>query len=162
MSLQPSCREAVASLPGPPRFVVDDGGRAAAGFQGEIRDCVTRAIAIAAEIAYEAVYDKLSVIAQAERRPKGRSSARKGVRRVTYEMLFLGDLGATWTSRMAIGSGCTVHLRGEELPMGRLVVQVSKHLVAVIDGVIHDTHDPSRAGTRCVYGSYTLAAEPAR
>jgi hypothetical protein len=53
---------------------------------------------------------------------------------------------------MQIGSGCTVHLRPKELPAGRLVVSVSKHLTAVIDGVIHDTHDCSRRGTRCVYG----------
>ena len=53
---------------------------------------------------------------------------------------------------MQIGSGCTVHLRDGELPMGRLLVSVSKHLVAVIDGVIHDLSDPSRNGTRCVYG----------
>jgi hypothetical protein len=24
----------------------------------------------------------------------------------------------------------------------------------VIDGVVHDTHDPRRGGTRCVYGYY--------
>ncbi len=27
-----------------------------------------------------------------------------------------------------------------------------RHYTAVIDGVINDTHDPSREGTRCVYG----------
>lgn len=32
------------------------------------------------------------------------------------------------------------------------VVRLSKHFTAVIDGVVHDTHDPSRDGTRCVYG----------
>jgi hypothetical protein len=56
---------------------------------------------------------------------------------------------------MGIGTGCKVHLRDGELPMGRLIVKVSKHVVAVIDGVINDTHDPSRNGTRCVYGYYT-------
>jgi hypothetical protein len=58
---------------------------------------------------------------------------------------------------MHIGSGCQVHLRREELPAGRLVVQASKHVVAVIDGVIHDTHDSSRDGTRCVYGYWSVA-----
>jgi hypothetical protein len=54
---------------------------------------------------------------------------------------------------MRIGQGCTTHLRRSELPTtGRLIVSVSKHITAVIDGVIHDTHDPSRRGTRCVYG----------
>jgi hypothetical protein len=62
------------------------------------------------------------------------------------------QLGWMWTPTMQIGSGCTVHLRADELPPGRLVVSVSKHLTAVIDGVIHDTHDCSRRGTRCVYG----------
>lgn len=58
---------------------------------------------------------------------------------------------------MLIGQGCRVHLRQGELPHGRLVVSVSKHLTAVIDGVIYDTHDPSRGGMRCVYGYYAHA-----
>ena len=59
---------------------------------------------------------------------------------------------------MKIGSGCRVHLRERELPSGRLIVSVSRHMVAVIDGVIHDTHDPSRGGTRCVYGYWQPSA----
>jgi hypothetical protein len=47
-----------------------------------------------------------------------------------------------------------VHLRDGELPMGRLVVSVSKHTTAVIDGIIRDNHDPSRSGMRCVYGYF--------
>jgi hypothetical protein len=56
---------------------------------------------------------------------------------------------------MHIGSGCRVHLRADELPPGRLIVEVSRHVVAVIDGVIHDLADPSRGGRRCVYGYFT-------
>jgi hypothetical protein len=33
---------------------------------------------------------------------------------------------------------------------------VSRHAVAVIDGVIHDTYDCSRGGKRCVYGYWRL------
>jgi hypothetical protein len=58
---------------------------------------------------------------------------------------------------MQIGSGCKVHLRADELPNGRLVVHTSRHSTAVIDGVIHDTYDPSRGGNRCVYGYWKLA-----
>jgi len=57
---------------------------------------------------------------------------------------------------MKIGSGYKVHLAEGELPMGRLVVHVSKHSVAVIDGVLHDTHDPTRGESRCVYGYWQL------
>jgi hypothetical protein len=55
---------------------------------------------------------------------------------------------------MDFGSGCTVHLKSDELPKGTLIVRLSKHLAAVKDGVLHDTYDCSRGGTRCVYGYY--------
>jgi hypothetical protein len=138
-------------------FIFNDGGRAAAGFKGEAGDCVVRAIAIASGAPYQEIYDALNVEAEGERPRAGRSrsSARTGVFRKTYEA-YLKKMGAAWTPTMAIGQGCKVHLRGDELPAGRLVVSVSRHLVAVIDGVIHDTHDPRRGGSRCVYGYYTL------
>ena len=37
---------------------------------------------------------------------------------------------------------------------------LSRHMCAVIDGVIHDTYDPSRDGTRAVYGYYTDERNP--
>lgn len=134
-------------------FVLDDGGRSAAGYRGDTDDCVTRAIAIAADLPYREVYDALNEAARRERPRNGRkrSSSRTGVGRATIRR-FLEDLGWEWTPTMQIGSGCRVHLRADELPPGRLVVSVSKHVVAVIDGVLHDTHDCSRGGTRCVYG----------
>ena len=55
---------------------------------------------------------------------------------------------------MKVGAGCQVHLRPDELPKEILIAKVSKHLTAIINGVIHDTHDPSRGGSRCVYGYY--------
>ena len=58
---------------------------------------------------------------------------------------------------MSIGSGCKVHLKADELPSGNIIVALSKHYCAVIDGVIHDTHDCSRNETRCVYGYWSKA-----
>lgn len=147
------------------KFVFDDGGRAAAGFKGMTGDCVTRAIAIATQQPYQTVYDSLNQLAESERtgkRKRGKSSARTGVFRATYEK-YLKSLGWKWFPTMQIGSGCKVHLNDGELPMGRLVVTVSKHLTCVIDGVIHDNHDPQRSTVifengqqriahRCVYG----------
>lgn len=134
-----------------------DGGRKAAGYKGETGDCVTRSIAIATGLPYQGVYDAINEIAQSERPRKGRtrSSARTGVRKQIYRK-YLTALGWTWKPTMAIGSGCTVHLIPEELPSGRLIVAVSKHMTAVIDGIIHDDHDPSRDGTRCVYGYWAI------
>jgi hypothetical protein len=138
------------------QWVHDDGGRAAAGFKGTTGDCVTRAIAIATGIPYLQIYDALNQVAQRERPRSGsrRSHARTGVKSPTLRR-YLASLGWDWTPTMQIGSGCTVHLANGELPDGRLIVSVSKHVTAVIDGVIHDTHDPSRDGTRCVYGYWT-------
>ena len=57
---------------------------------------------------------------------------------------------------MGIGTGWKVHLKMNELPLGTIIVSVSKHLVTVIDGVIQDTYDPSCNETRCVYGYWSL------
>ncbi len=147
-------------------FQFNDGGRSAAGYKGTAGDCVTRAIAIALELPYQTVYDKLNHLAKMEKaRPvcKGsiktrRSQARNGVARETYDRL-LKELGWQWTPTMKIGSGCTVHLCKEELPAGHIIVRVSGHVLAVIDGVAHDTYLDHRDGTRCVYGYYWKAAE---
>jgi hypothetical protein len=135
-------------------WVYDDGGRKAAGYQGKAGDCVTRSIAIASGLPYAQVYALLNDHARDERPAGGRrSSARNGVFRKTYQRV-LESLGWRWVSTMAIGSGVRVHLKADELPPGRVIVRCSKHITAVIEGVIHDTHDPSRRATRCVYGYF--------
>lgn len=142
-------------------WIYDDGGRAAAGFRGHTGDCVARSIAIATEVPYRKVYDGLNELAAFERpRRRRRSNSRLGVQPVTYRR-WLQQAGWAWTPTMGIGTGCRVHLVEGELPeVPRLVVRLSKHLTAVVDGVIHDTHDPSRAGSRCVYGWWSPAPIP--
>jgi hypothetical protein len=137
-------------------WVYDDGGRAAAGYRGEAGDCVTRSVAIATGRPYAEVYAALNEAARAERPRTGqsRSSARTGVKKRTVGR-YLAGIGWEWHPAMHIGQGCRTHLRADELPAGRLIVKCSRHLTAVIDGVIHDTNDPSRGGTRCVYGYWT-------
>jgi hypothetical protein len=145
-----------------PHFIHDDGGRSGAGYKGTTGDCVTRAIAIATRIPYQEVYSAINTASEREhtgRRKRGKSSARTGVHKPTCRK-YLQSLGWRWTPTMTIGSGCKVHLTASELPSGRLIVSVSRHLVAVIDGVIHDTHDPSRGGTRCVYGYFSKERVP--
>jgi len=138
-------------------FVFHDGGRAAAGYKGLTGDCVTRSIAIATGKTYQEVYDAINQLARAERigkRKRRRSSSRTGVFRRTYQH-YLESLGWRWTSTMSIGSGCRVHFCASELPQGPLIVKVSRHLTAVIDGVLYDTHNCARGGARCVYGYFS-------
>lgn len=144
-------------------WTYDDGGRADAGFRGDAGDCVVRAIAIATGLPYLEVYGVLGVHAREHkdrrlRLGRGRvqrdTSPRNGVVKRVYED-YLARLGWSWTPTMRIGSGCKVHLRASELPPGRLIVAVSKHLVAVVNGMVRDTYDCTRLGTRCVYGYWT-------
>ena len=139
------------------KHVFNDGGRKAAGYKGKTGDCVTRAIAIATGLPYQEVYDALNGLADSERtgkRKRGKSNSRTGVYKQTKRK-YLESLGWVWTPTMQIGSGCKVHLRSDELPSGRLIVALSRHSAAVIDGVLHDTYDCSRGGTRCVYGYFS-------
>lgn len=140
------------------RFVENDGGRAAAGYSGTTGDCVCRAVVIASGRSYQEVYGVLANGNVTERRtkrsrkPRQRSAA-NGIRtKRKWFKDYMLSLGFTWHPIMTIGSGCTIHLRDGELPMGRLVVSLSKHVAAVIDGVLHDTYQDDRDGTRCVYG----------
>jgi hypothetical protein len=115
-------------------FVYDDGGRKAAGFKGKTGDCVTRAIAIATGQPYQTVYadlwgglrdysdnhrDRVAKRISRGRGLKG-TAPRNGVSPKIYKP-YLQSLGWKWTPTMAIGSGCKVHLRADELPAGRLI-----------------------------------------
>jgi len=167
------------------KWQYDTGGRAEAGYVGHPGDCVCRAIAIATGKPYQEVYDALNSTAKGMRQTKRVriSSARNGVTRPVYEK-YLKSLGWRFVPTMKIGSGCKVHLHDGELPDGRIICRLSRHLCAVIDGVIHDTHDPQREVAyfepdrgqllksgqgrnqngvftiqrRCVYGYYTREA----
>ena len=130
-------------------FQYDDGGRSRY-FKGEAGDCVIRSLAICTGRDYKTIYDELFELTG--------KSPRDGVsiKKPEIKKWYFPKLGLEWTPTMKIGQGCKVHLRADELPPGRLICNCSKHLVAVIDGVIHDTYDCSRDGTRCVYGYWQL------
>jgi hypothetical protein len=143
------------------KFNLNDGGRAASGYKGDVSDCVCRSIAIATKQPYQKVYDELTKRNRSWRinsnskhayyAKPAKDTPRNSMPKIVAKE-YLKDLGWTWIPTMFIGSGCKVHLRKDELPAGRLIVQVSRHLTAVIDGVLHDGYDCSREGTRCVYG----------
>ena len=143
-------------------FKYNDGGRAEAGYKGTTGDCVTRAVAIAAALPYKKVYDQLAEGNATQRTTKnsskssGKKTARNGIdtRRKWFKD-YMKSLDFKWTPTMGIGTGCKVHLTANELPKGTLICSVSRHITTVVDGVINDTYDCSRDGTRCVYGYWT-------
>lgn len=145
------------------QFTYNDGGRADAGFKGTTGDCACRAVAIAAQRPYKEVYDLINELAKSERTGKRKrkiSNARTGVYPDTFKKV-MAHYGFAWVPTMHIGQGCTVHLREGELPTGRIVCSVSGHYTAVIDGVLNDTYDCTRDGSRCVYGYFIKRASDA-
>ena len=125
-------------------FIKNDGGREKAGYKGDAGDCVCRAIAIATDEPYDSVYKTINKFA-------GKPVARTGLdKAITAKVM--SHYGFAWKAVMKIGSGCTMNLTKEQVPSGVIIVKLTRHVCAVINGVIHDTHDCSRGGTRCVYG----------
>lgn len=129
-------------------WVKDDGGRSKYFKAEKVGDCVTRSISIASGRDYKEVYDELFALAK--------SSPRDGVSRNVIRK-YMAAHGYEWVSTMKVGQGVTNHLRKGEVPMqGAIICNCSRHLVAVIDGVVHDTYDPARDGGRAVYGYWIV------
>jgi len=152
------------------RWVKDDGGRSESGIpraDQAVGDCVARAIAIATQRPYREVHDAL-VVRSVQHAHVDNSAYGKWVRRRGGVRAFDADHGCSdgaygsyleslgWKFTSTKGQR-KVHLRADELPPGRLIVRVSRHLVAVIDGVIRDTHDSGGAGRRPVTGYWRAA-----
>tara|TARA_B100000767_G_scaffold122949_1_gene117112 strand:+ start:25 stop:513 length:489 start_codon:yes stop_codon:yes gene_type:complete len=143
---------------------IDDGGRAAAGYKGYAGDCVVRSIAIVTKLPYQQIYSDLfkaneefrtnSKTKLARSLKQKNDTPRTGTHRVVLKE-YLKKLGWIWSPTMFIGQGCKVHLKKNELPGGTLIISCSKHVTVVKDGVLHDTYDCTRNGTRCVYGYWS-------
>ena len=126
-------------------------------------DCVPRAITIATELPYQIVFDELqrrqtewrikSNSKKAYNKKPHRNKCYMGTYKEAYKP-YLEELGWTWVPKMFIGQGFKTYLRKEDLPPGRLIVKVRKHLTAVVDGVVNDTWDCSQDGNKGVYGYY--------
>lgn len=154
-------------------FKFNDGGRKQCGYKGSAGDCVTRAVAIVTGKTYSEVYNsvfieikqfaatKRSTAAKRAGRGGGRvgTTPRNGIFKKVYHKYLLQEIGMLWTPTMLVGQGCNVHLTEHELPTGKLIVQIARHLTTVIDGVINDTWNCSG---KCVYGYYSFPLIPKR
>lgn len=161
-------------------WIINDGGRAAAGFKGDAGDCVTRAFTIGQYgIAptgeeYMTVYGELGRLlkewafsgrnsrAKAPYRNGRSATPRDGMPKAVIHS-YATLIGWVWQPVMEIGKGTTMHLHPDELPQHPvMVVSLSKHLAAVVDGKLYDNHDASISrhsgpGKRAVYGYWVPA-----
>jgi hypothetical protein len=130
------------------KYNYNDGGREAAGYKGQANDCVVRSVAIATGRDYREVYKELAQVMAGYGHER---SARNNIPNKIVKT-YLQGLGFEWIATMGKGTGIQHHMRADELPSGTYIVSLSRHLATVIDGTVHDNHDPRRGGTRGVYG----------
>lgn len=128
-------------------YIYSDGGRAEAGYKGTAADCAVRAIAIVLDLPYKAIYEDMRYFMDC----RDAGSPRNGI---TEEHLrrYLGERGFRYVAAKINGKHTNMHLNRAELPAGRIIANLSNHVSAVIDGVLHDTWDCSDGGETPVYG----------
>lgn len=123
--------------------VLDDGGRAAAGFKPARQDCAPRAIAIATRRPYAEVYARL----REHQRRRAKTVPSMGVVIESVHAVVVGEYRWRWTPTV-VGF--------EDLPAGRIIAVCDKgtggHVTAVIDGEVHDLGDPTDLP---IYGLWT-------
>tara|TARA_Y100000817_G_scaffold78551_1_gene60477 strand:- start:633 stop:1124 length:492 start_codon:yes stop_codon:yes gene_type:complete len=125
-------------------FKYNDGGRSQY-FKGKnAGDCVVRAIAIALELDYKTCYDELASL---NKETEGKKTARGGTHKANYEK-FLKRHGWVWHSAPKLEGR---KARYYDMPNGRIIMRMARHLSALVEQEIHDTWDCSY---KMVYGYY--------
>ena len=128
-------------------FQYSDGGRSKYFKAQNVGDCCVRAICNATGKDYKEVYNELKKL-------NNGVSCRNGTPKKVWKK-YLENIGWRKVSCSGIGQSERIHLNENELPSkGTYIVQVSKHLTCVKDGVLIDTYDCTRDGDRMVYCYY--------
>lgn len=138
-------------------IVYTDGGRAEAGYKDYRRgDCGCRAAAIALNKAYKEIYKDMYSWFKVEiegKMCKGPSHPRRGI--------FLSDMKDYMDSHNWIyvalprtGRVCGVMINDPDLPMGRIILHVHRHFIAMIDHVVYDSFDSTKSGMEGIYGYF--------
>ena len=119
-------------------FEYNDGGRGAAGYRGTAGDCVARATAILTGLPYRDVYKMLAEAnSKYSRKRPGVRSARNGVDKNAYTKVF-ADLGL---KKIKLPRGPRPTYTEAYYTYGDCIVSTTKHLAAIVDGKLRDTHD---------------------
>lgn len=126
-------------------YTFNDGGRSESKRPKQKNDCVVRAISIALGQGYDFTYNQLTT----RGRLCSRSTPKKiwqpflDLRRDMVKFSFPAKAGVP---RVNLYDFC------ESFPDGRFVVQMAKHLTAVVDGVVQDDFEPRF--NKCVYAAW--------
>lgn len=124
-------------------LVQTDSGRSVSRRPKQSNDCTVRALANVFDMDYDDAYDYLA------------AAGRKCSRGFHFKTLEHPKL--KWEAYQAIKgqSRKTISDFCKEHPEGKWIIRVSKHVAAVIDGVVYDTFESNP--TKCVYGAWKVA-----
>lgn len=166
--LDPETKEFKEVDPDSLDFVVDDGGRKAAGYKGNASDCVLRSLSIALGEDYEELRRELmeetkhfantSRSRKAKRQKKEGNSVFRGVYREVYSVI-LKRRGWIRTGMSKIGSSKRYYLTKSDVPPVPVILHTRGHLTTSIDHTIRDTWD-TRMSTVFKDGSPTDEKSP--
>lgn len=115
-------------------YQYDDGGRAAAGYEGKARDCVARALAIVTGRPYAECY---SALAEANAARKGVRSARNAIDKRDRDRVF----AAFGLRKAALGRGGRPTYTEAHAEHGDCIVSTARHVCAIKGGALRDTFD---------------------
>lgn len=133
-------------------FSYSDGGRSKSRRPKQSNDCTVVALAIACDLPYDTVYDYLSQ----EGRKCG-SGFRFGdwVKLLKWNETDFFGYGFTWLPIQAVKGElrCDPDQFCKDFWKGPYIMQVSRHVIAVKNGVYYDH---TNWGHRCVYGAWRV------
>lgn len=147
-------------------WVYDDGGRGGAGFKGKTGDCGVRALTIALDEDYQAMYETMFHLQReygetrrdraAKAIQRRGASPRLGLFRQVLGPYLVETCGWRWTPLKFVGDPRTHHaVHGELPPRGPMVCSMRGHYAAVVDGKLRDTWDSGKHGSAQVSGIWT-------
>lgn len=126
------------------KFVLTDAGRSGSRRPKQKLDCTVRAYAVAASISYDEAYELLA--------SAGRQSGKRFRMQAFFEQhkpfAKLSFPAVKGQPRMNVSKFC------ETYPQGTYVIKTAKHVMAVVDGVLHD--DMAPAWGKCVYTAWLI------
>jgi hypothetical protein len=133
------------------KWLQHDAGRSTSKRPKARNDCTVRAIAAVTGAPYDAAYEWIAA--------GGRKSGKRFKLKPFFAAnVFLHDADwrFAWTPYPAVKGERRMNVIAfvATHPRGRYVIQVSKHVIAVVDGVLIDDHLPRL--NACVYGAWTV------
>lgn len=125
-----------------------DGGRKESKRSKQRNDCTVRALAIATGIPYDEAYDLLAAA--------GRKSGSGFNIKKWAPTASVNNFGFKWIAFPAVSGQRRMNPMTfcKQYSTRTYIARVAKHVFAVIDGVIYDTHEP-RADC-CIYGVWEI------